>query len=74
MNRSNLENSFEFVVIAGARARQLMRGALPRVESTDKPIKVAQQEVAEKKVEKIDERRGDRRLVDKSPNPQNTKS
>jgi DNA-directed RNA polymerase subunit K/omega len=49
-----MTNSFEFVVIAGARARQLMRGAVPRVEGTEKPVKIAQREVVERKVEKIE--------------------
>ena len=66
INRSKLPNSFEFVVTAGARARQLMRGALPRVEDPTggdaKVINIAQREVVEKKVEKIDDpRSGDRR-------------
>jgi DNA-directed RNA polymerase subunit K/omega len=46
-------NTFEFVVIAGARARQLLRGALPRVEADAKATSIAQQEVVEKKVEKV---------------------
>jgi DNA-directed RNA polymerase omega subunit len=52
IDRSGLSNSFEFVVLAGARAKQLMRGALPRVEDHRKPITVAQREVAEGKVER----------------------
>lgn len=55
IDRTTLRNSFEFVVVAGARARQLMRGALPRVASDKKPIKVAQIEVVTRKVEKIDD-------------------
>ena len=31
IDRSKLSNSFEFVVTAGARARQLMAGSVPRV-------------------------------------------
>ena len=54
IDRTRLANSFEFVVIAGARARQLMRGAQPRVESTHKPVRVAEQEVASGKVGKIE--------------------
>lgn len=54
INRSRMSNSFEFVVIAGARARQLMRGALPRVEGAEKPTKTAQREVVARKVEKIE--------------------
>jgi DNA-directed RNA polymerase subunit K/omega len=56
MNIRRVGNPFEFVVIAGARARQLMKGAVPRVESDEKLVKIAQREVVEKKVEKIDDR------------------
>ncbi|MBI4477710.1 MAG: DNA-directed RNA polymerase subunit omega [Acidobacteria bacterium] len=47
IDRSKLPNSFEFVVVAGARARQLMRGAQPRVTGTIKPVTTAQREVIE---------------------------
>ena len=48
-------NAFEFVVVAGARAKQLLRGCSPRTTTTgtDKLIKIAQREVREGKVEKI---------------------
>ncbi|MBI1875425.1 MAG: DNA-directed RNA polymerase subunit omega [Acidobacteria bacterium] len=45
IDRSKLTNSFEFVVVAGARARQLMRGAQPRVTASTKPVTTAQREV-----------------------------
>jgi DNA-directed RNA polymerase subunit K/omega len=48
------ENRFEFVVLAGLRARQLLAGALPR-ESGDKKITIAQREVLRHKVERIPE-------------------
>jgi len=51
--KSPKENRFEFVVVASARARQLLRGALPR-ESGDKKITIAQREVLRRKVEKIE--------------------
>jgi DNA-directed RNA polymerase subunit K/omega len=55
IDRSKLPNSFEFVVTAGARARQLLNGALPRVATGDrKETTVAQEEVITKAVEKID--------------------
>lgn len=38
-------NSFEFVTIAAARARQLLEGCLPRVEGSAKPARRALQEV-----------------------------
>jgi len=55
IDRSKLPNSFEFIVTAGARARQLMAGSTPRVATGDhKKVTVAQQEVITKAVEKID--------------------
>ena len=55
IDRSKLPNSFEFVVTAGARARQLMAGSVPRVEVGDhKKTTVAQNEVITKAVEKIE--------------------
>ena len=53
MQRPPKENRFEFVVIAGQRARQLLAGALPR-EDGEKKVTIAQREVLERKVEKID--------------------
>ena len=55
IDRSKLPNSFEFVVTAGARARQLLAGSTPRVEVGDhKKTTVAAQEVMTKAVEKIE--------------------
>ena len=54
MERAPKENRFEFVNIAGLRARQLLRGAVPR-ESGEKTITIAQREVMRRKVVKIDE-------------------
>jgi len=54
IDRSKLPNSFEFVVTAGARARQLLAGSTPRVAAADhKKTTLAQQEVITKLVEKI---------------------
>jgi DNA-directed RNA polymerase subunit K/omega len=54
IDRSKLPNSFEFVVTAGARARQLLAGSTPRVDVADhKKTTIAQQEVVTKAVEKI---------------------
>ncbi len=48
-------NRFEFVVTAGARARQLLNGSVPRVEvGLHKKTTVAKQEVLAKAVEKIE--------------------
>jgi DNA-directed RNA polymerase omega subunit len=56
IDRSKLSNSFEFVVTAGARARQLLAGSTPRVEVGEhKKTTVAQHEVITKAVEKIEE-------------------
>ena len=56
MERAPKENRFEFVVIAGKRARQLLAGARPREEG-GKKIAIAQREVLRRKVEKVEEGR-----------------
>ena len=38
-------NSFEFVTVASARARQLLEGCLPKVDGSPKPARRALQEV-----------------------------
>jgi DNA-directed RNA polymerase subunit K/omega len=48
------ENRFEFVVVASARARQLLAGAVPREEGLKK-VTIAQREVLRRKVEKIED-------------------
>jgi DNA-directed RNA polymerase subunit K/omega len=54
MERAPKTNRFEFVVTAGLRAQQLLKGALPR-ESGEKTITIAQREVLRRKVVKVDE-------------------
>jgi DNA-directed RNA polymerase omega subunit len=55
IDRSKLSNSFEFVVMAGARARQLLAGSTPRVTVGEhKKTTVALQEVITKAVEKVE--------------------
>ena len=54
MQRTPKDNRFEFVVIAGKRARQLLKGALPR-EAGEKKITIAQREILSRKVEKIED-------------------
>ena len=55
IDRSKLPNSFEFVVTAGARARQLLAGSTPRVDVADhKKTTIAQKEVITRAVEKIE--------------------
>lgn len=50
-------NKFEFVVVSGARARQLQAGCTPRVEQvekdSEKPARVAMKEVRQGKIERI---------------------
>jgi DNA-directed RNA polymerase omega subunit len=54
-DRSTLQNRFEFVVTAGARARQLLAGSTPRVEVGEhKKTTIAQREVITRAVEKIE--------------------
>jgi DNA-directed RNA polymerase omega subunit len=54
IDQSKVQNRFEFVVTAGARARQLIAGSTPRVNVGDhKKTTVALQEVATRQVEKI---------------------
>jgi DNA-directed RNA polymerase subunit K/omega len=55
IDRSKLKNSFEFVVVSGARARQLLKGAQPRVEASAKAARTAQREVQAGAVQKIEE-------------------
>ncbi len=54
MERPPKANRFEFVVTASQRARQLLRGALPR-ESGEKKVTIAHREVLRRKVVKIEE-------------------
>ena len=48
-------NSFEFVTIAAARARQLLQGCVPKVEGSAKPARRALQEVVAGEVNKVDQ-------------------
>ncbi len=45
IDRSNLPNAFEFITVAGARARQLLKGCTPRVDGEHKTARLAQKEV-----------------------------
>ena len=55
IDRSKLPNSFEFVVTAGARARQLLAGCTPKVEVGEhKKVTVAQKEIITRAVEKVE--------------------
>jgi DNA-directed RNA polymerase subunit K/omega len=54
IDRTKLQNSFEFVAVAGARAKQLIKGARPRVSGPEKATKIAQQEVLTGEVKRIE--------------------
>jgi len=56
LERAPKQNRFEFVVVAGQRARQLLKGAEPR-EDGEKKVTVAQREVLSRKVERLEEAR-----------------
>jgi DNA-directed RNA polymerase subunit K/omega len=63
IDRSKLPNSFEFVVTAGARARQLLAGSTPRVPVGEhKKTTLAQTEVITKAVEKIDKEKEEEKV------------
>ena len=50
---SRPKNSFEYVTIASARARQLLQGCVPKVDGSAKPARRALQEVQAGSVEKV---------------------
>jgi DNA-directed RNA polymerase subunit K/omega len=51
---SRPRNSFEFVTVASARARQLLEGCVPKVEGSPKPARRALQEVVGGAVKRAD--------------------
>ena len=53
VHRTDVPNAFEFVTLAGVRARQLLRGCALRTTGTEKLVRLAQKEVKEGKVEKV---------------------
>jgi DNA-directed RNA polymerase subunit K/omega len=53
IDKSEVKNPFEFVTIAGARARQLLRGCAPRTEGSEKPARLAALEVKQGHVRKL---------------------
>jgi DNA-directed RNA polymerase subunit K/omega len=54
VDRTKVPNAFEFVIVAGARARQLLRGCTPRTSGREKLVRLAQKEVREGKFEKVE--------------------
>jgi DNA-directed RNA polymerase subunit K/omega len=53
VHRPRESSAFDFVVVSGLRAAQLMRGSRPRVEGSHKVITTAQLEVAAGKVARV---------------------
>ena len=47
-------NKFEFVVLSGARAKQLQRGCTPKVEGSAKIARLAMKEIREGKIERVE--------------------
>jgi DNA-directed RNA polymerase omega subunit len=51
IRKDKLENAFEFVTVASARAHQLLRGCTPKIETAaTKKVRVAMKEVNAGKV------------------------
>jgi len=46
-------NKFEYVVMSGARAKQLLRGCTPKTEGPKKLARLAMKEVKEQKIQKV---------------------
>jgi len=46
-------NKFEFVTLAGARAKQLQAGCTPKVEGSEKTARLAMKEVKTGRVQKV---------------------
>ena len=51
--KAEIKNKFELVTMAGARARQLLRGCTPRTESSVKVARTATMEVKQGHVRKV---------------------
>ena len=49
-----IKNKFELVVVAGERARQLLRGCAPRTQGSDKLPRLATLEVKQGHVRKVE--------------------
>jgi DNA-directed RNA polymerase subunit K/omega len=46
-------NKFEFVIVSGARAKQLLKGCTPKTTGNEKLVRLAMKEVKEQKVEAL---------------------
>jgi len=60
---NKVESRFELVILAARRAKMLMRGAKPLVESNNRPIVSALREVAGRKVKFIDPKEKEKQNV-----------
>ena len=49
-----IKNAFELVVLAGERARQLLKGCAPRTQGSDKKARLATLEVKQGHVRKVE--------------------
>ena len=47
-------NAFEYVTLASARARQLLRGCVPKVDGSPNPARRALQEITAGAIRKLD--------------------
>jgi len=52
--KAEVKNKFELVVMAGARARQLLRGCTPRTGGSVKPARLAALEIKQGHVRKVE--------------------
>jgi DNA-directed RNA polymerase subunit K/omega len=54
MTETVVKNKFELVVLAGERARQLLRGCAPRTHGSEKAPRLATLEVKQGHVKKVE--------------------
>ena len=54
-DKKNNRNAFELVVVAGARAHQLLRGCTPRTTGSEKAARLAALEVKQGHVRKLED-------------------
>jgi DNA-directed RNA polymerase subunit K/omega len=52
-DKKEVKNAFEFVILAGARARQLLRGCAPRTEGSAKPARLAALEIKQGHIRRL---------------------
>ena len=49
-----IKNKFELVVLAGERARQLLKGCTPRIQGSEKTARLATLEVKQGHIRKVE--------------------